>query len=120
MGGAHFIKHKQTIMMMIIVIIVVPCPSSSSLIVGLDCLCPFMGAGCHLWPVVGGGSRFCSFLRVHCCFRAFVLVFRQSSSIVVCWGRHGGSADIGHGCCVLFVAMVSLVLVEENKSHHKL
>jgi hypothetical protein len=40
--GTHFIKY-QTTTMMIIVIIIVPC---------LRRLCPFMGAGCHLWALV--------------------------------------------------------------------
>ena len=56
-GGAYSIKYKTT-MTMIIIVVVVPCPSSLSwsLVVGLRCLCLFVGTGHRLWAVVGGGG----------------------------------------------------------------
>jgi hypothetical protein len=42
-------------------------------------------------------------------FDTFIVVFGRSSSIVARWGRCGGSAVVGRGRRVLFVAVVSLV-----------
>jgi len=88
--------------MIIIIIIIVPWPSSLSwsLVVGLCHLCPFVGAGRHLWAVVGGGSgpwfvfwgwqlflcvghRSCSFWGVCCCF--WVVVFDGGPLALTWW-----------------------------------
>jgi hypothetical protein len=125
-------KYKLTTTTTIIVVVVVSCSSPlslaphrrlSSLVIGLYRLCPFMGTGRRLWAVVGDGCgpwwlcgsgygrwrSLCSFWRVRCRFRAVVLVYGRSSSIEVRWSRRGGSADVGRGRRVLFVAVVSLV-----------
>jgi len=98
-------------MMIIVIVVIVPYPSSSSwsLVVGLCCLCPFVGTGCHLWAVVGGGRGpwfvFWGW-QLFLCWPSFVFVLgglssflggrEQSSAMVVCWHQHGGRAVIGH------------------------
>jgi hypothetical protein len=56
-----------------------------------------MGTGHRLWAAVGGDGRWPLFGCVHSRFWVVILVFGQSFLIVVRWGRHGGSADIGSG-----------------------
>jgi len=72
-----------------------------------------VGAGCRLWAVVGGGGgpwfvfcgwwlflcvgcRSCSFWGVCHRFWVVVLVFEQSSLMVVSWRQCGGRAVVGH------------------------
>jgi len=63
-----------------------------------------MGAGCHLWAVVGGGGwpwfvywGWQPFLCVGCHLCLFWGVYIEWLSLmVVCWHQHGGRAVVGH------------------------
>jgi general stress protein CsbA len=80
-----------------------------------------MGAGCRLWAVVGCGSRFGSFSRVHCRFREVIFDCGPLGSMWW-WRGHWLWASCfvcGRGVVgvvVLVVLVLVLVLVEENKS----
>ena len=115
-GSTYSIKYKMRTTTIIVVVVIVPCPSllSWSLIVGLRCLCPFVGTGHRLWAVVGGGGGLWFVFwgwRPFLCWLSFVFILggllsflgghEQSSVMVVHWRRRGGRAVIGHhwGCC---------------------
>jgi hypothetical protein len=139
-------KYKLTTTTTIIVVVVVSCSSPlslaphrclSSLVIGLYRLCPFMGTGRRLWAVVGDGCGpwwLCGsgygravVVFILACLLSFpggrprfrVVIF-DLGTLESMWWQHGHWSWPPCVVCGRGVVGVVVVLVEENKSHHKL